>query len=93
MPAYQAGGVLTFFASAPRLSALVQPHPPPRLHHRRLNRCESHLQPEMQGSVVRVCEVGVGIAFEGGDLRGDLCEVAGGILGYVSVVSGARVSH
>jgi hypothetical protein len=37
--------------------SLIQAHPPPRLY-----RCVGELEPEPQGVVVRVCEVGVGIA-------------------------------
>jgi hypothetical protein len=40
---------------------LVQPHPPPSLHKRRLCRCVRSLQAVPQCSVLRVCEPVVGI--------------------------------
>jgi hypothetical protein len=72
------------------LSALVKAHPPPRLHHGSLHRCVSVLQPEPECAVIRVCEVRVGIAYEVANVRCDLGQVAGGFLGYVSVVAEAR---
>jgi hypothetical protein len=71
--------------------ALIQPHPPPRLHRGRLDRRVGDLQPEPQGVVVRVFEVGVGLSLEGGDLVRDVGQVAGYVLDGVGVVSAARI--
>jgi hypothetical protein len=49
---------------------LVQPHPTPRIYGRLLHRSVGDLQPELRRVAVRVAEPGVGLALEGGELRG-----------------------
>lgn len=64
-------------ANYPGRRPLVRPHPPPRLHHRRLDRRVGVLEPEPERGVVRVREVRVGISLEVGEVGGDLGQGAG----------------
>jgi hypothetical protein len=50
------------------------------------------LQSEAQRGVVGVIKVGIGLALEGGDLSGYVCDVASEVLGAISVVSGAEIA-
>jgi hypothetical protein len=68
------------------LAAVVEAHPPPRLHRCRLYRSVGVLEPEPQRVVVRVMEVGVGLALEGGDLVRYVGQLAGYVLGGIRVV-------
>jgi hypothetical protein len=64
---------------------LVKPHPPPRLHHRRLNGRVGALQPEPQRGV-RVPEPAHRLALEAGEMRSGLGESSGYVPGGVGVV-------
>jgi hypothetical protein len=73
--------------------SLIQAHPPPRPYRCSLS-CEvGVLQPEPQSGIVGIIEVSVGIALQGGELMVDLGQVAGGVMGNVSVVPGTRIIH
>jgi hypothetical protein len=73
------------------LPTLVESHPPPGLHRSSLYRSVGVLEPEPQCGVVRVLEVGVRLSLEGGDLVGDVGQLAGYVLGDVGGVPGPGV--
>src|SRR5687767_12836944 len=73
------------------LAALVQPYPPSGLHRGRLYCGVAVFQPVPESVVVRICEVSVGIALEGGDVVRDVGQLAGYVLGDVGVVPGPGV--
>ena len=73
------------------LPPFVESHPAPRLHSGRLDRSVGILQPEPEGVVVRVAEVGVGLPLEGGDLMRNVGQVSGYVLDGVGVIPGSGV--
>src|SRR5829696_1035879 len=77
--------------AAAMLPPFVESHPAPRLHSGRLNRRVRQLQPEPQGVVAGIAEVGVGLALESGNLGGDFGQVSGYVPDGVGVVPGPRV--
>jgi hypothetical protein len=82
-------GVIPRTNSSP-LPPLVEPHLSPRLHGSRLDSRVGVFEPVPEGAVVRIREVGVILALEGGDLVRDIGQVASYILDDVSVISGPR---
>ena len=62
---------------------LVQPHPPPSPHKRRLCRCVRSLQAVPQCGVLRVCESVGSVCLQCRKLPYQCREVAGRILGYI----------
>ena len=69
---------------------LGEAHPPPRLHGRSLECCVGVLQSEPEGSIHRVAKPVHSLALEGGDLRGDVCEVSSYVFGGVCMVCGSE---
>jgi hypothetical protein len=81
---------------APLLSTLVKAYPSPGLHCSSLYRRVSRFQPEPEGSVVRVCEVGIGLSLERGDLSGanlHLARITKEQLGQVESLRGATMPN
>jgi hypothetical protein len=72
------------------LEALVEAYSAPRFHHGRLRRGMGALEPEAEGSVLRVAKPVHSFSLERGDLRGDICEVSSYVAGDVCVVFGSR---
>src|SRR5829696_3303902 len=77
--------------AAAMLPPFVESHPAPRLHSGRLNRRVRQLQPEPQGVVAGIAEVGIGLSLEGGNLGRNLGQVSCYVLDGVGVVPGPRV--
>src|SRR5688500_12905644 len=71
------------------LTSLVEPYPAPRLHSRRLDRCVGVLQAMPERSVLGRGEPVHGLSFEGSELCGQVCQLAGEVLGGVRVVAGS----
>jgi hypothetical protein len=79
--------------SGPTLTPLVEPYPAPGLHTSSLYRSAGHFQPEIERIVVRVSKESVGLALQGAEMGGYVCEVLGHVLDGIAVVSwsGLRV--
>src|SRR3712207_3941722 len=75
------------------LPSLVEPYPAPRLHRGRLHRGVRVLQAVPQGPVLRSREPVVRFTLQGGQLRGQVGELSGEVLGGVPLVAGPGVSH
>jgi hypothetical protein len=73
------------------LPPFVESHLPTRLHCDRLDRTFGHLQPEPEGVVDGIAEVGVGLSLEGGNLGRNLGQVSGYVLDGVGIVPGSGV--
>jgi hypothetical protein len=69
------------------LSPLVQPHPAPRLHRGCLDRGVSVLQTMPEGNISLVGEPGVGLTLQGGELRCQVRQLSGKVVGGIPIVS------
>jgi hypothetical protein len=72
---------------------LVQPHPPARLHQRRLHRRVRSLQAVPQGGVLRVGDPMGGVCLQGRELSDKPREVAENVPGNILRVLRAHLRH
>ena len=72
---------------------LIKPHPPPRLHQRRLCRCVRSLQRVPEGGVLQVCEPVGSVSLQCRELPDQRREAAGCVPSNILRVLGYYLAH